>query len=110
MNTDLEPRVTLPWLIQLRWLACGGQLLALLVGHWVLGIALDVAAFLVVSGATVATNVVLVRFRRRALAGAAGARVIGLVLAVDTGLLTALLAASGGPMNPFTIFYVVHIT
>ena len=110
MNTDLEPRVTLPWLIELRWLACGGQLLALVMGHWVLGIAVDVAAFLAVSGATLATNVALLRLQRRAVEGAAGATVIGLVLAVDTGLLTGLLAASGGAMNPFTIFYVVHIT
>jgi two-component system sensor histidine kinase RegB len=28
----------------------------------------------------------------------------------DTLLLTALLAGSGGPMNPFTVFYLVHIT
>ena len=110
MNTDLEPRVTLPWLIKLRWLACAGQLLALLVGHWVLGIAVDVVALLAVSGATALTNLALVRLRGKARTGAAGAQLIGVVLAVDTGLLTALLAASGGPMNPFTILYVVHIT
>jgi two-component system sensor histidine kinase RegB len=31
-------------------------------------------------------------------------------MAFDTLLLTGLLAASGGAMNPFTVFYLVHIT
>jgi two-component system sensor histidine kinase RegB len=38
------------------------------------------------------------------------ARIMGSVMTFDTLLLTALLAASGGPMNPFTVFYLVHIT
>jgi two-component system sensor histidine kinase RegB len=34
---------------------------------------------------------------------------IGGALAVDIGSLTALLALTGGPMNPFSFFYVVHL-
>jgi two-component system sensor histidine kinase RegB len=35
---------------------------------------------------------------------------MGGVLILDTALLTMLLAASGGSMNPFTVFYLVYVT
>lgn len=31
------------------------------------------------------------------------------VLAVDVAILAAMLAASGGPSNPFTVFFSVHV-
>lgn len=36
-------------------------------------------------------------------------RVIGTLLSIDTILLTLLLSLSGGPMNPFTIVYLLHV-
>jgi two-component system sensor histidine kinase RegB len=110
MSSELEPRVTLPWLIKLRWLALGGQLAALGASHWYPVIGVHWLAFLAVSLATFGSNLVLAAASRRGLAGQAGTRAMGSVLALDTALLTALLAASGGPMNPFTVFYLVHIT
>jgi two-component system sensor histidine kinase RegB len=47
---------------------------------------------------------------RRLPSGWSAATVMGLVMTLDTLLLTVLLGASGGPMNPFTVFYLVNIT
>lgn len=57
-----------------------------------------------------ASNLALSLVARRLPSGASATRIMGSVMTLDTLLLTALLAASGGPMNPFTIFYLVHIT
>jgi two-component system sensor histidine kinase RegB len=41
--------------------------------------------------------------------GADRAGVVGLVLAADVLMLTGLLHVSGGPLNPFTFLYLVHV-
>jgi len=108
--SELEPRATLPWLVRMRWLGVGGQVLALLAARFVfaLGFAWPVMGGVIV--VTLVSNVALLLFARRTPPEAAASRVMGSVLALDTLSLTLLLASAGGPMNPFTVLYLVHIT
>ncbi|MFN8544898.1 MAG: ATP-binding protein [Candidatus Binatia bacterium] len=105
----LESRaeVSLPWLVRLRWGAAVGQLLTIAVTRLGLGIALPLARLLPLVAATGVTNLVLARLvgRLRPVAPLA----CGAVLGLDTLLLTGLLHATGGPFNPFSVLYLVHI-
>jgi len=105
-----EPQVSVPWLVRLRWLAVGGQAIAVAAARWVfqLDFSWGVLGGLVLLAAL--SNVALSVLAERLASGRVAARALGGVMTFDTLLLTALLAASGGPMNPFTVFYLVHIT
>jgi two-component system sensor histidine kinase RegB len=110
MGDGAAAHVNLPWLVRLRWLAVFGQASALAVAHWVFYFELTVWLALTAIGLVAASNVALSlasRVQRRAWAES---QVMGSVMALDTVLLTVLLVASGGVMNPFTILYLVHIT
>jgi two-component system sensor histidine kinase RegB len=110
IGSELESYASLPWLVRLRWLALGGQLVALGCARFWFGIALPFGALGGLMAAMAISNVLLSRWLRQnpetRLAGA----VVGGMLVFDTVLLTLLLALSGGPMNPFTVLYLVHIT
>jgi two-component system sensor histidine kinase RegB len=88
----------------------GGQLVALGCARFWFGIALPFGALGGLMAAMAISNLLLSRWLRQnpetRLAGA----VVGGMLVFDTVLLTLLLALSGGPMNPFTVLYLVHIT
>ena len=98
-----------PWwslrmLARLRWFALAGQFLvvALLVLVWKaappLGPTAGIFAVLAL------TNLVLQRLKPRN-----PAPVLGVFVLLDVVLLTLLLALSGGPANPFTVLYLVHV-
>jgi two-component system sensor histidine kinase RegB len=108
--TELEPRVTLPWLVRLRWLGVAGQVLAILAARYVFELSFVWPVMGGVIVVTLLSNAALSAFARRTPPEAAASRVMGSVLALDTVSLTLLLAAAGGPMNPFTVVYLVHIT
>jgi two-component system sensor histidine kinase RegB len=110
IGSELESYASLPWLVRLRWLALGGQLVALGCARFWFGIALPFGALGGLMAAMAISNLLLSRWLRQnpetRLAGA----VVGGMLVFDTVLLTLLLALSGGPRNPFTVLYLVHIT
>jgi two-component system sensor histidine kinase RegB len=108
MTFDLEPAVTLPWLVRLRWSFIAGQLLALPVLHDWFGLPLNVLALAAELGIMLASNIALAVVQRERRWSRSG--VIGAVMVLDTGLWTLLLAGSGGSANPFTVVYLVHIT
>ena len=100
--------VGLPWLVRLRWGAVVGQLVAIAVVHYGIGVPLPLARLLPLVALIALTNVGLgygLTAGSRPSATACGA-----VLVLDTLVLTGLLQATGGPLNPFSIFYIVHIT
>jgi two-component system sensor histidine kinase RegB len=104
---DAAPRLTLPWLVRLRWAAVAVQTALLVLAAyngWLPSV--PVAAGLVAAGATwnLALQLVNVRPVRFPLKG-----VVGVTLVVDVLLLTALLMVSGGPSNPFTAVYLVYV-
>lgn len=108
MAPDLEPAVTLPWLIRLRWLFAVGQLVVLPLARSAFGLQLTWWLFTLVLAISTASNVVLTR--AAASSRWPPGRLMGWVLIFDTALLTIQLGALGGAANPFTVFYLVYIT
>src|SRR5580692_7310561 len=106
MAFDLEPAVTLVWLVRLRWSFLVGQLLALPMFVW-FGMPLSPVLIAVEVAVMAASNVALLRLRGDRRWSSAG--LIGAVMVLDTGLWTLLLAGAGGSANPFTVVYLVHI-
>ena len=104
------------WLVQLRWAAVVGQVLAIGVAAWGLGLDVPHAALLWVVALTAGTNLALAAWLathpEHGPPGEPGVRVVPVLAAamlLDLALLTALLHFSGGPNNPFYGFYFVNL-
>jgi two-component system sensor histidine kinase RegB len=110
MRKDLEPQASLPWLVRLRWLSLGGQVVALVCARFWFGIRLSALPLGLIIASVGASNLVLAHWLRKSPDSTSASAVVGGMLAFDTILLTALLGLSGGPMNPFSVLYLVHIT
>lgn len=102
------PLITLSWVVRLRWAAVIGQLLTVAVVRLGLGIALPIAPLVGVVLMTAGSNVLLQR--RLVAPNAPSSSVVAAVLVLDTLLLTAMLYFTGGPMNPFSVLYLLHVT
>lgn len=105
-----NPRKTVPlrWLAGWRWAAALGQLVTVAVVHFAFGVGLPLWRVLGLVAVTAGTNALLASALAR---GAAPPRwLAGATLSLDTVVLTGLLGATGGPSNPFSILYLVHIT
>ena len=107
--------VNASWLLRLRWVAVVGQLLTIAVAKFVIQVELATIPLLLVVGFTAISNVAFaswlgtharlpesVRVRRDPW-------VLAAVMGVDLLSLTTLLFLSGGPANPFTIFFFVNL-
>lgn len=91
-------------LVQLRWLAVGGQIATISVVHLLLGIDLPLIPMYSVLGVLMVMNLISrTRFRNWRWATASE-------MVVDVLALTTQLALSGGASNPFTILYLLQIT
>jgi two-component system, sensor histidine kinase RegB len=98
--------LALPWLIQLRYLLLGGEAIVLAVAALAAHIELLLLPLSALLAAALISNLLFVRMSR-----ALGARrAVGGILVADVVALTAGLALSGGPANPFTLLYLVQIT
>ena len=109
MSAVLRPG--LAWLVRLRWLAVMGHLVATAVALWVLDAPLSLPWLLALIGVTAVSNGLLMAVERRLdhqRVAAANRLVMG-TLMLDTALLTGMLLASGGVMNPFSIFFIVEV-
>lgn len=112
---DARSHVSLRWLIRVRWGAAVGQLATLLIADWTLGLALPLAPMFAIVAVAAATNLAAARMLQRSPADGAERTVssgllAGSLLAIDTLLLTLSLHLTGGPQNPFSVFYLVYIT
>ena len=105
---DARQRINLAWLLRLRWGAVIGQSLTVAAVSSLLNIALPLPPLWIVLMLTAGSNLLLERFAR------SGKRVteslLGVVVALDIFLLTALLYYTGGSSNPFNFLYLVHIS
>lgn len=104
--SEAAPALVLRSLVPLRFLAAAAQCVALAVAAFVLALPLPYRALAVVPALTALTNLPLWLGRvpsERARAVAAA------VLLLDTLLFTALLHLSGGPDNPFSAIYAIHV-
>ena len=102
------PLATLPWLIRLRWVTATIEaVVALVVSSFPrLDLPLEHLSLLLVVSAM--NNVAFALWMSR---GRTLPRVVAAMgLALEIGLLTGLLELTGGPLNPFSIVYVVQVT
>jgi two-component system sensor histidine kinase RegB len=95
-------------LVQLRWIAVGGQVATIAFVQFGLGVALPLAPMVAVVAALVALNLsFLARLSwRRSVSHVE----LFLALAFDASALTAQLYLSGGATNPFAFLFLLHVT
>src|SRR5688572_26290425 len=104
------------WLLRLRRVAVVGQLTTVAIATAVFGAELRLPPLFAIIGLTLLTNVAFalwLRSRRRQLDGMTAERmqlVMAGILATDLLSLTGLLYFSGGPANPFAVFYFVNLS
>lgn len=100
-------RANLRQLIELRWLAVGGQLATVLVVHQVLGITLPWIEMLSLLGVLTAFN--LFSVWRNRLEQPVSQMALCVALLVDVGVLTGQLYLAGGSDNPFIYLYLLQV-
>jgi two-component system sensor histidine kinase RegB len=100
-------RANLSQLIELRWLAVGGQLATVLVVHAALGIVLPWAEMISLLGILVAFN--LFSLWRNRLSQPVSQLELCIALIVDVGVLTGQLYLAGGSDNPFIYLYLLQV-
>lgn len=103
---ELAPSLALPWIVKLRYGVLAGQIVLILLTHFVFGVPLLIQWLAIPLALTAASNLLAYRCARRF--GDRPALVY--LLAFDTICLTALLALTGGPANPLSLLYLVQIT
>ena len=108
--------ISIHWFIQLRWVAVLGQLFAVLIVQYVFEVPLQVVPLLITIAVTTLSNLVLTMWYlgyRNPVIEPGHSRlwpsVLAAVMAIDLLFLTVLLYYSGGPSNPFWIFYFVNL-
>jgi len=97
------------WLIRLRWLAVGGILLTVWACSHVWGVINRVAPLYIVAGVLPACNGVYVLAYRRGWFASRTVAAVMVQIEIDLIILTGLLYACGGVVNPFVLFYVFHV-
>lgn len=117
-STPLSDRlqVNISWILKLRWAAAIGQLLTVVIVGWGLAVRLPWPPLLVIIGAEAASNVALgIWIRQRegrtepTTNRAQDEGLLTSVMLVDVLLLSGLLYYTGGPFNPFSIFYLINV-
>ena len=107
-DSAFERLLGLHWLIRLRWIAICGQILICLVASEFFGIRLAASILTGCIGFTALSNAILVWYRRRSGGGETWLR--PLVISSDIVTLTIIIYFTGGAHNPFTMFYLLHMT
>ncbi len=103
-----DPALHLRWLVRLRWGALAAHLGMVLLLRWTLGADAGPWGSAALLGVNALTNVALHAWVRRT-GMVVPAWLLSAVLVADVVTLTGLLFLTGGPMNPFTALYVVHV-
>ena len=104
---DEVHRINMSWLVRLRWATILGQALLIAGVHFGAHIRLPLEPLAAILVLEAALNVATTAWQRRARR--CGEPVIALALAADVCCFTGLLYFTGGPMNPFSFLYLVHI-
>ena len=98
----------LKWLVFARWVGVGGQILTAFLAHFYLDIEFNGWGLAACMGFAVLSNG-WIHLQMKALGNYSRQVIIG-VLVMDSLILTAMLHWSGGAHNPFTSFYLLHVT
>ena len=103
--------INFSWFLKLRWAAAAGQAVTILVVNMLLGVDLPLNALVLLIGFLTATNAAAHLWTRNRTKWARHAEAImGSIMALDIVLLSGLLYVSGGPTNPFALFYLVNLS
>ncbi len=94
-------------LVQLRWIAVGGQLLTIVIAELAMGVRLPVPLMLIVPAALVLLNLASLPLLRRR-EGVANTELF-LALLFDVAALTLQLYLSGGATNPFISLFLLQV-
>lgn len=108
VDKDLAPNLALPWVVRLRYGMVAGEAAIVLGMLYGFGLVLPLPWTLVPLAVVLASNVVLGRLRVLPLRYPQ--ETLGAIFCLDTLSMTALLGLTGGPMNPFSLLYLVQIT
>lgn len=95
------------WYIRLRYFAFLGQSFVFFLALYIFKLSLPSFYIILCILSIPITNILISLFNFKDLIEE---RIISLLLIFDTILLTIILCLSGGPVNPFSIFYLVHLT
>lgn len=107
VSNEASGGVTLARLQRLRWVAVAGQL-ATVAFVAAAGIDLPVYVLLAFIGIAGVSNLLFPALRRK-FENRQPQKLLTITLIFDTLLLTAMIYWSGGPHNPFTSFYLLHL-
>lgn len=102
-------RLGIQWLIKLRWWAVFGQIITIITSVFFFNLVIPYPAVAGILLVEVATNLIL-QLRLASLKQHLLKTIIPAILILDILLLTAMLHLTGGPMNPFTFLFMVHLT
>jgi two-component system sensor histidine kinase RegB len=105
---ELAPDLALPWVVRLRYGLVLGEALAVLIAPRFVTLPVAAAWLGLPICAQLLTNFLLSRTLRELKANPRN--LVGAVFVLDIVCLTTLLGLSGGPMNPFSVLYLVQIT
>ncbi|MEO1496371.1 MAG: ATP-binding protein [Planctomycetota bacterium] len=109
---DSRLAINAEWFAKLRWVAAGGQLVTIAFVSALVGAGLPTAELLLLVGVTVVSNAVYSWWRTRLSPGTPRSvwhTALGGLMLLDLVVLTAMLALTGGPTNPFVVFYFVNL-
>ncbi|MDF1613394.1 ATP-binding protein [Desulfurivibrio dismutans] len=107
-GTETSSGIALNWLLRLRWWVIACQIMLVLAILLLFHVAIPLPVLGLIISFAIGSNLYfhyLVRFK-----GGVGEQAIIVVMFLDVLLFTALLYVTGGPMNPFTFLYLVHIS
>lgn len=111
-RSKAAPGIALPWIIRLRFCIAAGQMATAILVDRFLGIDLPLGWIAIPPLLVALSNLWLAK--RAAIEDRperlGESTLIGWMFVLDTFCLTAVLMLSGGPNNPFTLLYLVHIT
>jgi two-component system sensor histidine kinase RegB len=105
---DVAPNLALPWVLRLRYGIVAGEAAIILCMAYVFHVKFAVFWTLAPLGAILGSNIAL--GRSYGISAPFPEKTLGAIFALDTFCLTATLGLTGGPMNPFSLLYLVQIT
>lgn len=112
LSNAAAPQIALPWIVRLRYGMALGQIATALFVRFALGVDIPLAAIFIAPALVAASNLLLAaRVRHPDVSRwIATSPLVAWAFVLDTLCLTFLLMLSGGPTNPFSLLYLVHIT
>ena len=105
---DVAPNLALPWVLRLRYGIVAGETAIILCMAYVFRVKFPVLWTLAPLFAILASNIALGRSYR--VSAPFPEKTLGAVFTLDTICLSVILGLTGGPMNPFSLLYLVQIT